>query len=74
MIEVKLIILFMQFLGSLVALTQTKTGRFHLESLCRLSGSCNKVMKRSRGNSSRGHKWAKDRPYRNRIYKCSLME
>ena len=56
MIEVKLIILFIQFLESLVALMQTKTGRFHLESLCRLSGSCNKVMKRSRGNFSRGHK------------------
>ena len=74
MIEVRLIILFTQFLESLVALMQTKTGRFHLGSLCRLSGSCNKVMKRSRGNFSRGHKWAKDRPYRNKTYKCSLME
>ena len=74
MIEVKLIPLFVQFLGSLEALMQIKTARFHLESLCRLSGLCNKVMKRSRGNSSQGHKWVKDRPCRNRIYRCSLME
>ena len=74
MIEVKLILLFVQFSESLEALMQIKTARFHLESLCRLSGSCNKVMKRSRDNFSQGHKWVKDRPCRNRIFRCSLME